>query len=301
MTTESNADREAALANLSPEERAALEESELTPEEIAALEAIAGDDDDDEEDEGDPGATAAAPSEDNSPLAPATDDDAAVFSPRYQATLPDDFDAQMKAVDAREAELAAQFKAGEMDAEEFLAENLKINNQRREMDILRTKVEISREMGAQTAEQEWNWAVSSFIKKVKRDEGIDYSTDKDKEADFDNFVKVLAASAANADKDYEWFLSEAHKRTKVLHGIDAKVTTPKNDQPKIDQPAKPKPSRKPPTDSLPATLSHVPGSDGPGDVDDNEYADLDKLEGMEYERALARMPKDQRERYLKAA
>jgi len=174
-----------------------------------------------------------------------------------------------------------------------VVENRKLSNERRELDTLRTKAEIAREMGAQTAEQEWNFTVTNFMRKVKRDEGIDYATDEAKGSDLDAFVRALANNPANADKDYEWFLSEAHKRIKVLHGV---VATKK------EEPApKAVTTRKPPTDKLPATLAQVPGGDGPGDISGDEFSELDALDGLEYERALASMSKEKRDRYLKAA
>ena len=204
--------------------------------------------------------------------------------------MPDDFDEQVKSVDDREAALLEKFKAGELEADDFVVENRRLSNERRELDTLRTKAEIAREMGAQTAEQEWNFTVTNFMRKVKRDEGIDYATDEAKGTDLDTFVKALANNPANADKDYDWFLIEAHKRAKVLHGI--------TEQKKETPAAK---TRKPPTDKLPATLAQVPGGDGPGDISGDEFSELDALDGLEYERALASMSKEKRDRYLKAA
>jgi hypothetical protein len=94
----------------------------------------------------------------------------------------------------------------------------------------------------------------------------------------------------------EWFLSEAHKRTKALHGVAADKLAPKADGDKKPE-AK---TRKPNLDKLPANLSQVPGGDGPGDVG-SEFADIDKLDGLAYETALAKMTPSQRERYLATA
>ncbi len=43
--------------------------------------------------------------------------------------------------------------------------------------------------------------------------------DTGKQADLDMFVKSLANDAKNGDKPAEWFLVEAHKRVKALHGL----------------------------------------------------------------------------------
>ena len=56
--------------------------------------------------------------------------------------------------------------------------------------------------------------------------------------------------------------------------------------------------RKPPVDAAPKTLAQVPGSDGPGDVG-SEFADIEALDGMEYEDAIARMSPAQREKFLR--
>lgn len=308
-------DRDAALANLTEEERAAIEDDDLSPEEKAALEDIAGDDDgDDDEDDEDldaddegtedddvagVGGTQKPVSKTDESAAKKTDDDAAAvadesvddFRPKYQAQLPEDFGDQMKALDDREVELAKRFKDGELEADEFMAENKRLLADRAKLDRLATKAEIAQEMSAQTMEQEWAWTVKKFIQQVKRDEGIDYATDP-RGADFDNFIRVLASKPENANWDGEKYLIEAHKRTKVLHGAQDKARDNKpNEKPK---------ARTPDASKLPATLANVPGGDGPGDVG-SEFADIDKLDGLAYEQALAKMTPAQRERYLATA
>ena len=59
-----------------------------------------------------------------------------------------------------------------------------------------------------------------------------------------------------------------------------------------------KASRKPPLDAVPKTLAQVPGSDGPGDVDGNEFSDVDRLTGDAMEAAIAKMSAAQRDRYM---
>jgi hypothetical protein len=100
----------------------------------------------------------------------------------------------------------------------------------------------------------------------------------------------------------EWFLTEAHRRVRALHGLDAlaaKAPTAE-EKPAEAKPAEPKPvpSRKPPIDAAPKTLAHVPGGPGPGDVG-SEFADVLSLDGMEFEQAIARMTPAQRERFAR--
>ena len=103
-------------------------------------------------------------------------------------------------------------------------------------------------------------------------------------------VRSLARDPKHQDKPPEWFLTEGHKRVKALHGIDAKPAPPAI--------ADPKASRKPPIDAAPKTLAQVPGSDGPGDVDGNEFSDVDRLTGHAQEGAIRKMSPAQRERYM---
>lgn len=322
MSAETDLDeaRKLAMAQLSDEERAALEEDELSPEERAALTAIAGDagEDADEDGEGDDGDDDAADTkaagkgdeadDKDEKLdvkageadAALTDDDDAPppFKPHYRVEIPADLDEQLATLATKEAELAEQMKAGEIDMTEFLAQQRTVAKEIAKLESTRERAATFEEMNAQAAAQEWNWTVAQFLRKVKKNEGIDYTPDSALGGDFDTFVKAIAARPENADKDFTFFLTEAHKRVKALHGIaDKTVTPPKGDKGADGKPA----ARKPGVKNLPADLAHVPGGDGPGDVGDDEYAALDKLEGLEYETALAAMPKAARERYLQAA
>lgn len=312
MTTEMDADRKAALATLTDEERAAIESEDVTEEERAALAAVAGEDDDgDDGDDGDDDAADAAPIEGKGAAADdaaapeippagapaAEDDDAPAFKPRYRADVPEDLDEQLAAIATEEAALAQRMKDGDIDVADFMTEQKRLSKEAAKLEGKRDQAASFEELNRQNAEQEWQWTVERFMRKVKKAEGVDYRGDAEKGQDFDGFVKVLAANPKNSDKDMEWFLVEAHKRTKALHGVTDKAPEAKPDEKKPDgKPA----GRKAPTAGMPATLALVPGGDGPGDMGD-EFSDLDALDGLEYEMALAKMTPAQRERYLQAA
>lgn len=295
------------LSTLSDAERAAIEE-EQTPEELAAIAAIAnGDDDDDDDDDaaGDTGAAVADPAavvpakpvedaakpDDVKPAeTPAVEDQAdKPFTPTYQAKLPDDFEAQQTALKEQAEALAAKFKAGDIDFDQYRLEAETISKAERVLDQVQLKANLSQEMTAQSAEQQWNFTVNRFMAATAKSDGIDYKVDTEKNADLDLFVKSLARDPKNEDKSAEWFLNEAHKRVKALHGIGLAVA------PVV---ADPKASRKPPISAAPKTLSQVPGGDGPGDVDGNEFSEIDRLKGDALESAIAKMTPAQRERYM---
>ena len=297
------------LATLTPEEREAFEASEYDEQELDTIKKIAGeasddddaDDEDDEDDDAEPVEGKAAPKADDAepPKALASDPvdepaDEPVAAqpvvPRYEAQLPQDYDQQIAALKARDAELRQRFKDGDIDIDERDAGLAELAEQRERLLVLRAKAEISQEMTQQTAAQQWQSTVNSFLSRVAKDEGLDYRRDAAKAEDLDAFVKFLANKQENSDKPMEWFLAEAHKRVMALHG----VAKPAPKDPVADAKAK----RKPPVDAAPTTLAQVPGSDGPGDVSD-EFSDVLALDGLEFEEAIARMSPAQREKFLR--
>lgn len=285
-----------ALATLTPEEREAIGGSEYDEAELEAMKKIASDADDDddadaddEDDEDEDAEPSKAPASD--PVDEPADEQVAArpVVPHYEAQLPQDYDQQIAALKARDAELRQLFKDGEIDIDERDAGLAELTEQRERLLVLRAKAEISQEMTQQTAQQQWQAAINAFVAKVARDDGVDYREDAAKAEDLDSFVKLLANKQENADKPMEWFLAEAHKRVLALHGV---ARAPKD--PVADAKAK----RKPPVDAVPTTLAQVPGSDGPGDVS-GEFADIEALDGWELEDAIARMSPAQREKFLR--
>lgn len=207
----------------------------------------------------------------------------------YQAALPEDFQAQVDDLKNQKIELAKKFKEGEIDIDEFTDLSEALLDKREALNAIKLKAEISQDMGAQSAQQEWENTVRSFVATTAKTDGIDYGKDAEKQSDLDGFLKVLAGNPAHSDKPQTWFLHEAHKRVMALHDLTPTKVTPD---------PKPKPNRKPPVDGIPTNLAHVAGSDGPGDVGNDEFVDIDKLEGMALEKAISAMSPAQREKYL---
>jgi len=313
-------------ATLTPEELAAIQDAEFSPEELASMKGIAGDDDEGDDDDDDQGAGtqsgqpqegkaaggekaaegeggegAGAEGQGSGEEAAAQGDDDNLTASRgvhYDAALPEDFNDRVTALETREAEIERQFEEGEIEAKEYRTALKEVSNERVQLERMRDRAEIYADLNAQNAKAEWNRTVTNFVKSVKV-EGIDYSKDADKAGDLDTFVKRLAENPANADKSGEWFLREAHKRVKALHGI-ADTAVPAKELTKEDKIKQAKEQRKPPIEAAPKTLAQVPGGDGPGDLG-SEFANLDGLGGLELEDAIAKMSPSQRERYLAGA
>lgn len=298
-----------ALATLTPEEREAIEGSDISDDDLDAVKKIAGsagsdddgDDDADDDGDGDDDAPAAEGNAAAPAPAPAAEDDAdpepapaPAAVPRYEAQLPSNYDDQIKALKDRDAELRQKFKDGEIDIDERDAGLSELSEQREQLLVLRAKAEISQEMTQQTAQQSWQTEINKFVARAAKDDGLDYRKDPAKAADWDQFVRILAAKPENNDKPMDWFLAEAHRRVQALHGLTPKADGGQRRDPVADAVAK----RKPPIDAAPKNLSQVPGGDGPGDVT-GEFADIEALEGQAYEDAIARMSPAQREKFLR--
>lgn len=301
---------------MSADELAAMND---TGDEAELLARVAGDDDEadeadeagDDEDSADDGAapveeSAAKPADEKpaekgeeKPAATSeqTDDEDEAVAPVFAFKLPDDFDAQVAANKQAISDLRAKRDAGDIDMAEYDAEVEKLIDQRDDLRVMRTKAEMAQEAQAAANKQRVDRAVSETFKAAKAD-GIDYRNDKAKNADLDGFVRALAANPEHDDKPLKWFFVEAHRRVMALHGL-----TPGKSAPTAAKPSE-KPSkgpRHPDLSSVPKTLAGVPGSDGPGDLDGDEFSELDKLEGEAYDEAYAKLSKAQQERYLAAS
>jgi hypothetical protein len=291
-----------ALANLTEEERAAIQAEDAETDQPAATDAAqaaaegADDadegedrDEDDDTDGGDAESVERAAAG-SLPAAPAP-----APTPRYEAQLPADYDGQVKALAERESELKRAFRNGELEFDEFESRRDELLREREGLTIARTKAEIAQEMTAQSAEQQWRSTVERFLDTSAA--ALDYRKDSEAMADLDGFVKMLAGREAHARQPMEWFLGEAHKRVLALRGAAPVATAAPT--PAVDRKAEAAAARKPRMDTVPATLAQVPGGDGPGDIG-GEFADVLSLDGMEYETAIARMSPAQREKFARA-
>lgn len=295
-------------STLSDEELSAINGDDLSDEDRDLLQLVAGDgddgddddedddepsdevgDDDDQDGDADPETIAAANADSAAAQPPASERQPAAS---YQAAvLPADFQEQISATHTAQSDLLQRFQEGDLEVSEYVAELSKITEMRDALMAAKIKAEISHEMEEQASAREWQQAVHRFLDRVAKSEQVDYRTDAARARDLDTFVKVLANDPENAQQSSEWFLQEAHKLVNARRG--GTVTATKDDP-------RPRPApRKPDLKAVPKTLAHVPGSDGPGDVSD-EFGNVDALDGLDLESAIARMTPAQREKYARA-
>jgi hypothetical protein len=325
------------MATMTAEEREAINGAD--PDEIASLAAVGAEKDpvhntpagaaaedgpeDDEKDEGDddegdegsmPDVEAAAPAAAASepaaaepvaevaPAASAAVEPVAVAPASFQYELPTDFEDRKAAIRTANSAALEKYDAGELTKEELLTEQERIADERRQLDAMQTKAEIAQQMQQQSAEAVRMSAVNRLFEDAAKPEGgaVDYRTDAAKMRDLDTFVKALAADEANASKPLGWFLDEAHRRVKVLHNIGAPTAAAPAAPAKTPAQVKAEAvaARKPDLAGSTPDLSQVPGGSDSSDVG-GEFQDIDNLDGMEFEAALAKMAKTQPERFAR--
>lgn len=277
---------------LSDEELAALEGEEN--EELDNIDSLDTDDGDADDDIDDLGTN-----DDDQPAKPdeqkpATNEPAdapveelakpAEFEP--QVAPAEDFDNKIAELTSKEDELSNKFDEGEITQREFRQQVRELDKQRADLENQQREFERSQAI----AEQKWHWEVDRFMEDAKDKMGIDYRGNAMLNAALDTAVKQLANDEANNDKPGVWFLNEAHKKVSELLGKSA--TPPPKDPLKdaVD-------GRKPDLSKVPKVLADVPAAqnDQPGA---SKFDKLDKLTGMDLERALAALPESEVRAYL---
>lgn len=199
--------------------------------------------------------------------------------PNWKA--PEDAGERLKDIDAQIDTLASKFDDGELTAVEYRQQTRDLENQRRQLDREILKEQLSQESAADLLERrksEWyDGTVPKFLEA--------YPEYRDKPLLLGALNSaVLEIQTAQLDNQFD---------PDVLVRADAKVReqlglAPRNTAAKVVVPPR----------DIPPSLAHVPAAE-PEDVEGNaEFAAVDRLEGVAYEAALARMPDDVRERYL---
>ena len=237
----------------------------------------------------------------------ADDDDPEPQFPRYTAPPVEKYDEKIAALDARQAEAEAKFKAGDLELDALRAEDRKIEGERRTLQEAKLKHDISVEQTNQSDAQKWQYDIARFMREAKKADGIDYSGNRTLNAALDQTVKDLAnakdkdGKLINDEKSGRWFLREAHKQVmkdigrKPAAAADAAAETP--EQKKAAAAA----ARKTDPKKLPQTLAKVPAADAAGDGDDPEFGHLEGLDGLDLEDAVARMTPAQQDKWARSS
>lgn len=296
---------EADLADLTPEERSAIEAESGDNADI--LNELAGGDD------GTAAAPAAAPAADGTatPGAEGADGAAAPAAPApYTAgvdaeKLQADLDAEKKAItDARaeETEALRKLNDGEIDFAEYQAVRDKVtatvdaaNDKIRTIDRDLTRATVASEMTAQQAKKAWTGMVNNYVTVEAKADGVDYSGDAGKERvkEFQTLVTVFGKEAAERGMEdgdnlvaSRWALAQAREIMRARHG-KAAAAAPAAGAPAAAPPA---PAPGAPRHNL-ATLGTMPAAAGNVQQSD-ALSKAATLEGEALEIWLASQPRD---------
>lgn len=298
------------MEGLSDEERAALEDDD---DESEILKGIAGDDEADDEkgddddggeddpaaagaddagdaddDVGDAGTDAAADADagaakqDDGPAA--ADKVAPEFQPEFRADVPEGLEQKISELDSRTATLLEKFKSGEIELPDFMAQKGEIDAERLTLTLAAKQAEWAKSQNEDARAQRWKWEQERFF-------GLktsDIYKDPIVLAALNASVKQLAADPKNASKPSSYFLEEADRQVRARFGGQEQKPNTKT---KLNTPDMSK---------LPKTLANLPAADM-SETGSDEFAYLDKLDGLALERALSKLTPEQEARYLGAA
>lgn len=274
---------EAELEGLSDEERAALEDEEVDQAPVADVDEPEDDEEDDE-----PEAIEAAEDEpeeaedEPEPVAQAADP---LFTPVYQAPAVDDYAGRMAQIAEASREIAAGYEAGDFDLEEYQTRQRKLTEMEWSLREANLKASLAAEQQQQSLAQRWQWEQDRFF---SAEPNRAYKEDPIVGAAFSTAVQALAANAAHDAKPMSWFLEEADRITRAKFRVGPETPPDNVRQIRGKRPA------------APPTLAGIPSAAIPESGDPDEFSRLDRLGGMELERALAKMSDAEAHRYLTA-
>lgn len=193
---------------------------------------------------------------------------------QYQTELPADYPAKRAELVKAKADAMRKLLNGEVDADEFAAEDDRISGELEELSAARIRAETLQDANRQASVLYQQQALKRLVTKVKGD--VDYAADESARKQFDTALKVLAADGDG--RDFAELIDEAHAIVSARRGI---ATAKKS---AAETPAAP--TRKP-DGTPPVTLRGIPSASTPntGSVVDQ----LARLKGPAYEAAYARL------------
>jgi hypothetical protein len=234
--------------------------------------------------------------------------DSGPFSPHLAVEPVEDYAKKIEALEAKETDLDAQFEKDDIEYKAYRIEQRAIQREQRDLERQQERSEDAAEHNKQMGQERWRWEVGRFMDDTKQAGETDYREDDALRAQLDQSVRIVASSPEGEKMTGRQILEEADKWVKARNFTPGEAGGDTDAAKKIaaekaaaDKAAAAKAAgRKPNLAAVPATLSKVPAADindtGTGDA---EFAAIDKMDTLEQEAALAKMPKDKADRYLR--
>jgi uncharacterized protein YqgQ len=202
---------------------------------------------------------------------------------------------RLEDLDLLQAELDKKYDDEDLSAKEYLSQSREITQEQSDLNSDVREAHFVQNANRSFAVTDWQRSVNAFV---------------DSNADFNSAIMQGALNAAlnelyadekNIGSSHNWYLQTASRA--VLEQITPAQAAAENpSDANADAVAAAKSAADKANDAkgkLPKTLSDVPAAEQ-GETAKDKFADIDSLEGVELEAALAKMTPEQEKEYLRA-
>lgn len=250
----------------------------------------AGEGDDDPQDDptlavDDPAAAAQAAADDQGDGAETKEDFTTQPKPLFNTEIPADIQAQRTEIDEKEDALDKQFDEGDITFSEHKKALREINQQRNALDRAELKAELAAEAYQTQIDNSWQASQTAFFASHPE---LNTANEVQMTA-LDHLVRQ--ETKATLDKGGSIGVPELERAyTKYKQAFNIEAAAPKQAK---------APSAKN-EGVIPPNLGKLPAATA-NDTDDGKFAHLDRLEGVAFEDALAKLSDAQRDEYLRSA
>ena len=219
--------------------------------------------------------------------APATEEQALPTTPRprgvIDATLPEDYDQRVAANEKALADLDKAYDDGDISHSEWRQQMRKLDRESLDLMMLKERAQLAHESSQQALMNHWQGLIQPFLAKHP-----ELGEDEVSMSGFDSYLKQVTGPVMQAGG------APGQAEIDKAYGLWCKRF---NFTPAGEQQAAPA-GKKPIT--APPTLGGLPVSNG-NSVEDGRWAALDRLEGVAFEEALAKLSPSELDEYSKRA
>lgn len=225
--------------------------------------------------------------EEQQEAAPATEEQVLPTSPRprgvIDATLPEDYDQRVAANEKALADLDKAYDDGDISHSEWRQQMRKLDRESLDLMMLKERAQLAHESSQQALMNHWQGLIQPFLAKHP-----ELGEDEVSMSGFDSYLKQVTGPVMQAGG------APGQAEIDKAYGLWCKRF---NFTPAGEQQAAPA-GKKPIT--APPTLGGLPVSNG-NSVEDGRWAALDRLEGVAFEEALAKLSPSELDEYSKRA
>lgn len=207
-------------------------------------------------------------------------------------------------------DLRAKHRDGDISSDEYDEKLDELNDKINALDRTKADADAALRQNEAVQRSQYLWTIDQVKKDFVKADAIDYDKNPVLMSMWDTNVKALAKDEANANRSAEWFLRKAHQQVKEeIAKVAGSLGFTKGDAPapKGEKPAAPVDKKAAIKEAVKGRQKDASKLKGVGelpaasneDVTSDEFAGLDGLSGLELEQALARMPEERANKYLR--